>query len=148
MTKSRKKFEAASEARVALKALREVSTVPGLAKRHGVHPNPIYVWKKQVLDNLASLFARGASASVDRGEGAIAETAKLYSKIGQFCQHGYWHSAAPLIADAMNGARPGSHGRGGAMRSRPLNYLLSGAALGSAELHSERSKEQNNPIGR
>jgi transposase len=83
MTKSRKKFEAASEARVALEALREDSTVPELAKRHGVHPNPIYVWKKQVLDNLASLFARGASASVDSEEGRERETAKLYSKIGQ-----------------------------------------------------------------
>jgi transposase len=83
MTKSRKKFDAAFKAKVALEALREDSTVPELAKRHGVPPNQIYGWKKQVVDNVASLFARGASASADGEEERERETAKLYSKIGQ-----------------------------------------------------------------
>ena len=80
MTKSRKKFDAAFKAKIALEALREVATVPELAKRHGVHPNQIYGWKKQVLDNLASLFARGASALGDGEEEHERETAKLYTK--------------------------------------------------------------------
>ena len=83
MTKSRKKFDAAFKAKIALEALREIATVPELAKRHGVHPNLIYGWKKQVLDNLASLFARGANALGDGEEEHERETAKLYTKIGQ-----------------------------------------------------------------
>ena len=83
MTKSRKKFDAAFKAKVALEALREDATVPELAKRHGVHPNQIYGWKKLVVDNMASLFARGASASGDGEEARERETAKFYSKIGE-----------------------------------------------------------------
>ena len=82
MTKSRKKFDAAFKAKIALEALREDATVPELAKRHGVHPNQIYGWKKQVLDNIASLFARGASVG-DGEEEREREAAKLYAKIGQ-----------------------------------------------------------------
>ena len=37
MTKSRKKFDAAFKAKIALEALREDAPVPELAKRHGVH---------------------------------------------------------------------------------------------------------------
>ena len=83
MTKSRKKFDAAFKAKVALEALREDMTVPELAKRHGVHPNQIYMWKKQVVDNVSSLFARGVGAAVEGEEEREREASQLYAKIGQ-----------------------------------------------------------------
>ena len=54
-----------------------------VAKRHDVHPNQIYAWKKQVQDHVASLFARGASTGGEGKEEREREAAKLYAKIGQ-----------------------------------------------------------------
>lgn len=83
MTKARKKFDATFKAKTALEALREDATVPELARRHGVHPNQIYGWKKQVLDNVASLFERGAIATNGGEEARERELATLYAKIGE-----------------------------------------------------------------
>jgi hypothetical protein len=53
----RKKRGVDFEAKVALAAVREDSTVAELSSRYGVHASQIHAWKKTVIDGVGSLFA-------------------------------------------------------------------------------------------
>jgi putative transposase len=52
----RKHFSASQKAQIALEILKEEKTVSQIASEYGVHPNVLYRWKKQVLENLPKLF--------------------------------------------------------------------------------------------
>lgn len=80
MSTKRKRYSAAFKAKVAVEAIRGVKTTAELASEHQVHPTLISQWKRQALENLASLFEGGST----RAESDVESiTAPLYEQIGR-----------------------------------------------------------------
>jgi len=79
MNGKRTKHSAAFKAKVALAAVREQETVAELARRHKVHANQIYKWKRQLLENVSRAFEWEAGY----GGEASSREAELLQKIGE-----------------------------------------------------------------
>ena len=78
--KKRRQFGPDLKARVAIEAIRGVSSVTEIGKRFSVHPNLIGQWKKHAIECLSDVF----SNPKDRGAGEREQLeAELYQQIGQ-----------------------------------------------------------------
>jgi transposase len=77
--KTREKHNAAFKAKVALAAIQEQQTVAELARKFKVHPNQIYKWKREFIDNAATVFERGGGEA----SGATEREDELLKKIGE-----------------------------------------------------------------
>lgn len=76
----RRRFSAEFKAKVALEALRGELTLAEISKKFEVHPNMISAWKKQVTQEAARLFARGAGHTQQASDEQVKE---LHAKIGE-----------------------------------------------------------------
>jgi transposase len=88
--KPRKQHTAAFKAQVALAAVQGERTINELASHYGVHPTMIHTWKKQLLENVEELFARGGAPSTANDAATQREKAELYEQIGRLKMELEW----------------------------------------------------------
>jgi transposase len=81
MKNTRTKHTPEFKAKVAIAALRENATVPELAKQFGLHPNMIYTWKREFIENAARVFMNGGTTKTE-AQGVERED-QLLKKIGE-----------------------------------------------------------------
>ena len=78
--KKRKVYDDNFKARVALEAIKGEKTISEIAGKFEVHPNQIVKWKKQLLENVSSLFSRKKDPEI---EDLRSLNEELYKKIGK-----------------------------------------------------------------
>jgi len=86
----RKQFSASQKAQITLEILKEEKTVNQIASDYGVHPNVLYRWKKQALENLPRLFEDENKNERDRQAEHERQVDELYNEIGRLTTQLNW----------------------------------------------------------
>lgn len=87
MKKPRNHYSATFKFQVALAAATGDRTINQLAGEHGVHPNQVSQWKRQLLEEGATVFDRGAER---RQREQAAREEDLYEQIGRLKMELEW----------------------------------------------------------
>ena len=96
MTQKRNRYSGALKFRLALEAAKEQQTLNELSSAHGVHPNQIGQWKRQLLEEGPHWFDRQGVARQHREQ--ETREAELYEQIGRLQMELEWvkKKAAPF----------------------------------------------------
>ena len=78
MSKTRLNHAPQFKAKVALEALAGEKTIHEIAAKHQVHPNQVTQWRRQLIDQAASVFGKTAP-----GVDPAGDREALLAKIGQ-----------------------------------------------------------------
>jgi len=88
LTKKRKRYSAQFKLQVALEDIKGLKTVNQLASEHELHPNQVSQWKRQLLEEGATIFDNGTAQQQQR---EMAQTeAELYEQIGRLKMEVEW----------------------------------------------------------
>ena len=79
MTRKRRNYSPEFKAKVALAAAKGDKTMTELAQKYNLHANQLTHWKKELIENAASIFSSGNESGKDNSK----EVEKLHAKIGQ-----------------------------------------------------------------
>ncbi len=83
-------FSASQKAQIALEILKEEKTITQISSEFSVHPNVLYRWKKQVLENLPKLFEDENKSERDRQAEHERQINELYNEIGRLTTQLNW----------------------------------------------------------
>jgi transposase len=79
----KKKWSSSAKFEIALLAIKGEATINEICKRYEVSPTQVHAWKKQLVDQGASLFAKNEKAEKSVTVELERKQSKLYEKIGQ-----------------------------------------------------------------
>ena len=79
----KKKWSASVKFEIALLAIKGDSTISEICNRYGVAPSQVHIWKKQLLEQGATLFAKGDKVTGSVTAELERNQSKLFEKIGQ-----------------------------------------------------------------
>lgn len=79
----RKKWSASQKFETALLAIKGETTLNEICKRYEIAPSLVHVWKKQLLEQGAELFAKHDKSASEAASKLERKQSKLYEKIGQ-----------------------------------------------------------------
>jgi transposase-like protein len=87
VSRKRRQHEAQFKLKVALEAAKGLKTISQIASEYNLHPNLVSSWKKQLMEEGASIFSSD-SARQERDQ--AAREAELYEQIGRLKMELEW----------------------------------------------------------
>lgn len=83
-------FSTSQKAQIVLEILREDKSIAQIASENSIHPNQLYRWKKQALENFSQLFEDERKNEKVRDAEHERQLEQLYAEIGRLSAQLSW----------------------------------------------------------